>query len=231
MDSIDVLERVANTERPPLNAKEIEEIGNKLGSRAQTQEDIQGRPSNMATAFEGRADANTWSDELLGKIDDCFVEYFYEGGAPCSFLFFPACPQYLNRFSGYRNDVDRILRENPDLAPPYAREYFAYAMIWQLHGYKFPMPLGTASVIEAVHVLATRFCRGVCEVSTSLPVANSLPCPPRIGYLSMRGILLGEGLSTAHGLFVYARYSILQYINLFILSDCLVVGYLRLSGT
>ena len=160
----------------------------------------------MATAFEGRADANTWSDELLGKIDDCFVEYFYEGGAPCSFLFFPACPQYLNRFSGYRNDVDRILRENPDLAPPYAREYFAYAMIWQLHGYKFPMPLGTASVIEAVHVLATRFCRGVCEVSTSLPVANSLPCPPRIGYLSMRGILLGEGLSTAHGLFVSARH-------------------------
>lgn len=118
----------------------------------------------MEAAFEGRGDISTWTPALLDEIDDCFVNNFYDSRKLCDSLFFPGCADNLNRFGKYCTDVDRVLQTGVKV-PPYARTYFAYAMLWQTHGHKFPIPLGTKSVIEAVDTLAKKYRRGLREVS------------------------------------------------------------------
>jgi hypothetical protein len=150
----------------------------------------------METAFKGRSDLSTWGpgngEKLLDEIDKCFVNNYYEDGHPCNSLFFPSCADNLNRFDNYCMAVDEVLRTHND-APPYARQYFAYAMIWKKHGHKFPMPLGTKSLVEAVDTLAKKYCRGLREVSSSIfvycrvlpwsPLAHSKACHAQV-YLS-----------------------------------------------
>lgn len=124
----------------------------------------QAKLSTMEAAFEGRGDISTWTPALLDEIDDCFVNNFYDSRKLCDSLFFPGCADNLNRFGKYCTDVDRVLQTGVKV-PPYARTYFAYAMLWQTHGHKFPIPLGTKSVIEAVDTLAKKYRRGLREVS------------------------------------------------------------------
>jgi hypothetical protein len=168
VDSIDTIERLANTEQPPLKVRDITALIDKLSAKTEDEATIKDKLSGMATVFQGRASLSTWNPDILDKIDECFVNSFYDAGTPCSSLFFPKSANYMNRFTGYCGAVDRVFLSNPNTSPPYAREYFAYAMIWQLHGHRFPMPLGTASAVEAVNFLATKYHRGLSEVTISL---------------------------------------------------------------
>ena len=131
----------------------------------------------MTDAFKGRGDASSWNEELLAKINECFVRNYKDKDDPaapfCDSLFFPDSDNY-NRFTKYQMDVDKVLQEESHVAPRYAREYFSYyALIWQLKGRSFPVPLGTASVIDAVHQLATKYRRGLSEVSTVTEILST----------------------------------------------------------
>ncbi|KAI9445862.1 hypothetical protein H4582DRAFT_2052016, partial [Lactarius indigo] len=92
-------------------------------------------------------EANTEAevDEIREKLEKCFKDAYCVNDEPCESLFVPLSSDNDNRFEKYLMSVDKVLQNESQTAPPYAREYFAYAMMWKLHGYKFPMPLGTAS--------------------------------------------------------------------------------------
>lgn len=165
MDSVDTIERVANTEPPPLKAKDILDLRDRLSMYPAEKQEITKKLSGMATAFKGRSPLSTWDEVLLEKIDRCFVANFYDAGGPCASLYFPDSADYINRFTKYCSDVDLVFLNNANISPPYAREYFAYAMMWNIHGLKFPMPLGTASAVAAVDALATKYRKGLSEVS------------------------------------------------------------------
>jgi hypothetical protein len=196
VESIEVLERLVNPEKPPLKTEAIERLREKLLEEPSDAAEIEAELAEMGTAFERRGNASDWDENLLAKIDECFVKNYYESGVLNHSLFFPDDPENLNRFTRYCTDVDRVLLENTKIAPPYARPYFAYAMIWRKHGYKFPIPLGTASVIEAVNTLATKYKEGLYEVSGTLhpdfvispssPILHSLP---RIHRVSIHGTI------------------------------------------
>ncbi len=149
---------------PPLDLQTIEDLGMDLDS--QDPKAAQAKLAQTAESFKGRGDARSWTEALLGKIDKCFLDnYCDSAGDPCDSLFFPNNADNFNRFTRYCSDVDKVFQEQAVDAPPYAREYFSYAMIWKIHGYKFPIPLGTASVIGAFHHLATKYKDGLREVS------------------------------------------------------------------
>jgi hypothetical protein len=119
----------------------------------------------MEKAFIGRGNLENWSAEVLGKIDECFVKRYMNGDMPISTFFFPGNENgSYDLFLQYCGDVDQVLRLNESGAPPYAREYFAYYTIWQMRGFSFPVPLGTASVVEALHTIASLVPLGFTEV-------------------------------------------------------------------
>jgi hypothetical protein len=118
----------------------------------------------MERAFEGRGDPAAWSEDLLLSIDNCFKANYLRDGVPCDSLFFPDHPENHDNFQKYCADVNIILRDNYSSALPYVREYFSYAMMWRKHGHRFPMPLGTATVIGVVHDLAKKYRLGLSEV-------------------------------------------------------------------
>jgi len=153
--------------KPPLDITTLEAISTECANAHNTKA-VEDKLSAMANAFEGRGKANSWTEVLLGKIDECFRKnYCLDSGVPCDLLFFPEEPDNFNRFTQYCSDVDKVLLEEADEVPRYAREYFTYSMIWKVHGHKFPIPLGTATVIEAVHHLAMKYQCGLSEVSTA----------------------------------------------------------------
>ena len=104
----------------------------------------------MEKAFEGRGELTDWNYELLGEIDKCFVKHYMDAGEPVVSLFTPDCPDNFNRFAKYCADVDEVLAASAD-TPKFSREYFTFYSIWQLRGYGFPVPLGTASVVDALN--------------------------------------------------------------------------------
>ncbi|KAH9019230.1 hypothetical protein EDB85DRAFT_1896816 [Lactarius pseudohatsudake] len=171
IESIEVLERLANPNAPPLDKRIIDGVAiDLMESRYPAGLDEANKKlSDMTDAFKGRGDASSWNEELLAKIDECFVRNYKDKDDPaasfCDSLFFPDSDNH-NRFTKYQLDVDKVLQEESHVAPRYAREYFSYyALIWQLKGRSFPVPLGTASVIDAVHQLATKYRRGLSEYS------------------------------------------------------------------
>ncbi|KAH9028303.1 hypothetical protein EDB85DRAFT_1892595 [Lactarius pseudohatsudake] len=166
VESVETLERVANPARPPLEYEEIEELGQQLleANGDADVDAIREKLAKMKTAFEDMGDASDWTHELLGKIDQCFKEAYYVNEEPSESLFVPLSSDNDNRFDKYVMSVDKVLQNESQTAPPYAREYFAYAMMWKLHGHKFPMPLGTASVVEALHKIANKYPLGISEV-------------------------------------------------------------------
>jgi hypothetical protein len=50
----------------------------------------------------------------------------------------------------YYARVDTILRDNHSTLP-FTHEHFAYAMMWKKRGETFTVPLGTVSVLAALH--------------------------------------------------------------------------------
>jgi hypothetical protein len=164
VESVEVLERLANPEKPPLSMARIDTISDSLreplGDIDKAVENLEG----MKKAFDGRGDPRKWTPELLNEIDECFVNNYYDNGSVCNSLFIPDNEDNICRFERYCSDVDKVLTDNHATAPPFAREYFAYATIWKVHGRAFPIPLGTASVILAVHQLLRKHELGLTEV-------------------------------------------------------------------
>ncbi|KAH9048595.1 hypothetical protein EDB83DRAFT_2522862 [Lactarius deliciosus] len=175
IESIEVLERLANPNAPPLDKRTLDKVAMDLMGYPAGLEEADNTLSVMRDAFKGRGDTSSWNEELLAKIDECFVRNYKDKDDPtapfCDSLFFPNSDNY-NRFTKYQLDVNKVLQEGSHVAPRHAREYFSYyALIWQLKGNTFPVPLGTASVINAVHQLATRYRRGLSERALNDPLA------------------------------------------------------------
>ena len=131
------------------------------GDRAAIDEKL----ATMEKAFEERGDPRAWDPTILEQIDECFKKNFFHSGTAVDSLFFPEDADNINRFARYCTDVKIILRDNYKAVPRHAQTYFAYSMLWRQRGYKFPMPLGTATVIQEVHNFATKYRLGLAEVS------------------------------------------------------------------
>ena len=168
VDSIDVLERCANANKPPLKLDEIEDLAIKAITERPHSADTQTKLAEMKRAFLGRGDLQQWTEDVLAKIDKCFQDHFFTSGVVHDALFALDSPKAYIIFSQYQSAVDQILRENRATVPPYAREYFAYSMFWKERGYRFPIPLGTASVIEFIHSLTQKHASGLNEVRATL---------------------------------------------------------------
>jgi len=172
-----MLERLANTEKPPLDIDELEAIRIEFMDPKSDKAALRGRLKGMADAFQERGELTSWHHEMLDAIDECFVEHFMTNGNVSTALFVPDSATNANSFSAYCDAVDEKLRGKLDQRPKYAREYFAYYSIWQMQGYSFPVPLGTKSVVQSLNMLAHEFNAGFVEVRHLI----RLYCVPRIG--------------------------------------------------
>ncbi|KAI0004340.1 hypothetical protein BJV74DRAFT_793300 [Russula compacta] len=108
------------------------------------------------------------NEEVLAKIEQCFINNYYDLGNPHSTLFSLNSVDNQNQFTHYCTDVDQVLCQNGSTAPKYAREYFAYYSIWQMRKYTFLMLLGTATMSESLDHLATKYQQGLCECKVTL---------------------------------------------------------------
>lgn len=167
--SIEMLERIANESPPPLKVEEIESIRMAMLDPRKDINELKKKLESMVDAFKGRGALECWTPGVLAQIDDCFVKTYMERGEPIACLFFPSSGDNTNKFIEYCNNVDQVLRENASGAPRYAREYFGFYATWQMHRFRFPVPLGTASVVHALHLVASGIQRGMSEVSVSDP--------------------------------------------------------------
>ena len=166
VESVDYLERIANAEPPPLEFDEIERIKFSFDAPNADKAAIRESLQEMEVTFRQPGDLSSWTPELLDNIDDCFVNnYLDKNGDPVPCLFFPDNPDNLNTFRTYCSDVDDVLRLHTESAPTYAREYFSYYTIWQMRGWSFPVPLGTASVVGVLNKMAMQVREGFSEVS------------------------------------------------------------------
>jgi hypothetical protein len=178
VEYVDVLECMANLEKPPLDREAIKKIQRQLLNLASDKAILKGKLSEIERIFRGCGDMSKWNEELLAKINAQFVKrYLDDTGQPHDHLFFPNNPENLNTFTQYYQDIDHLLTMHPDLAPKYAREYFSYYAIWEMQGYAFPMPLGTARIVKTLDKLAARYSCGFCEMSVPL-VSEPLDLPP-----------------------------------------------------
>ena len=169
IESIEFLERIANEEKPPMDADEIDRKRLEMMSPNGDKEAVMKELNAMEEAFGGRGRIESWSPSVLDKIDACFVKHYMKGPTGDEIdkaLFFPHDAGNLNTFVKYHSEVDDILHRATEGVPRYAKEYFAYYTIWELRGYAFPVPLGTRSVVEALHRMTKRVQKGFSEVST-----------------------------------------------------------------
>jgi hypothetical protein len=166
MDSIAVLEHLANESKPPMKLEDIEYKRSQfvLADSEAVTSVLEQSLAPMKSVFQGRGDVTQWDCDVLAKVDECFTKHYHKAGVLAKTLFFPNNADNQNRFIGYCGDVDEVLRAAGSNAPKYAREYFAYYSIWQLQGLRFPMPLGTASVIGGLDSLLTKYRQGLSEV-------------------------------------------------------------------
>lgn len=169
MQSIEYLERIANTKKPPFTFVQLENIRFQLLTPNGDTPELRDSLEAMETEFQNPGDLAAWSPEVLDLIDKAFVKnYIQEDGEPVPSLFFPKSGDNLNRFMTYCNDVDNAIRTLEDMSPVHAREYFAYYSLWQMRGWSFPIPLGTASVVDILHRMLNGLKAGFTEVSTLL---------------------------------------------------------------
>ena len=181
-EGVEVLERLANEEEPPIRRVELEKIRNELAKPDCDKKELLKQLGVMKGPFRKRGDVKLWHGNLLEAIDTAFEEIFLPDGEekiPEWFLH-PHSNKYLDESSNYFVAVDRLLAKYSDLAPRYARDWFVYYSIWEVHGYKFPMPLVTSKVAAAVERLAQEFRSGMIEVSLGLVSHIFIGC----GYIS-----------------------------------------------
>lgn len=167
IESVETLERIANETPPPLGPQAIlKKIEDLAGTNDETKiKEIKDSLSEMDKIYvSGQGDLQKWKYELLDAIDDLFVKHFMSSGEPVEFLFSTNCFEYLNKYKKYRTEVGDLLVDPKYKAPKFAREYFLYSTIWEMRGFKFPVPLGTKSVFECLNKLASARRRGIEEV-------------------------------------------------------------------
>ena len=180
VESVENLERMCNEEAPPMTLAEINEKREAFYVSGWNPAEI-GRlreeMKDMEKTFRlGRGDLKQWEPEVLAKIDESFKAVYQSKGESFDIsLYFPDCRDSVEKFQRYCDKVDQILRENPSGCPPYAREYFAYYSIWEMRGYRFPVPLGTATAIEALDATAANCENGFIEVSDHDHMTSILP--------------------------------------------------------
>lgn len=177
IESVEMLEHICNDSVPPMSYKALDKKRLEFNREGADIKALGEQMTEMKTAFEDRGDLEKWVPDLMEKIDDCFVKNYMVDGEPVPSLFFPNSWDNYNHFVTYCDDVDKVLRTHRGRGPKHGREYFAYYSIWQLHGYAFPVPLGTRSVVYALHQIASKIRKGMIEVSISL--WNTHVFPPR----------------------------------------------------
>jgi hypothetical protein len=165
-----MLERIASPDEPPLDLGQLTSKRDEVEyTQPDEREEVLASLNDMEKVFmRGRGNLEQWTPEVLDAIDKCFRTLFMSGGEPIAQLFFPYDDQGIALFNEYCEAVDAVLLANADRIPPYAREYFTYFTIWEKRDYAFPVPLGTASVIECLHKMACRVRKGMIEVSISV---------------------------------------------------------------
>jgi hypothetical protein len=165
---VETLERIASPVEPPLGYQEIlKQIEDFAATNDETTlEELKAGLSEMDKVYlSGQGDLDQWRYELLDAIDATFVKHFVVSGEPVDYLFTINCVEYVNKYNTYRMEVDDLLVNSKYCAPTHAREYFQYSTLWEMRGYKFPVPLGTKSVIECLNKLASARRMGFEEVS------------------------------------------------------------------
>ena len=161
---MEILERLAKENEPPVRRSELEKIREALGKDGVDKTAVRERLGLMKEAFQKRGNVTRWSSAVLDKIDMCFEEHFTLNGELSGWVFYPDSAMNLNKADKYYAGVDRILATHADLVPRYARDWFAYFRMWDEQGYAFPMPLGTCSAVGIVEKLAVGNSVGIVEV-------------------------------------------------------------------
>jgi hypothetical protein len=166
-ESVETLERITNEKKPPLSLEEVVEKRNGLEDLRNTRKipELKASLGKMDKEYLcGRGNLKLWSRDILAEIDLIFTKYFMVNGEPLNYLFYPGNMDYLNTYALYRADVDEVLENHSDELPVHCRTYFQYSTIWQMRGYKFPVPLGTKTVVECLHKIASERRKGFLEV-------------------------------------------------------------------
>ena len=115
--------------------------------------------------LHGQRNLKLWSTEILAKIDMIFIKYFMNNGKLLRYLFYTENTDYLNTYTMYQADVDKVLYNHCDELPVHCWAYFQYLTLWQICRYKFPVPLGMKTVIECLHKIAGQWHKGFLEVT------------------------------------------------------------------
>jgi len=166
-ESVGILERLANEDVPPIRRGELDKIRDAYSDPASNKEDLDKQLSVMKTAFKKRGNLKLWDRDPLERIDEIFEECFMCDGEASSWLFARNNHTNLEQFGKYCLEVDRALAMFSDKVPRYARDWFAYYCIWEVHGYLFPMPLGTSKAVGALEQMAQTYRNGIVEVSSN----------------------------------------------------------------
>ncbi|KAH9983733.1 hypothetical protein BJV77DRAFT_1072649 [Russula vinacea] len=140
LESLEILERIANPKEPPLQMEDIEK----------KHDEVLQAGNNLALL------------KLLGKIDECFVKHYMDAGKLVDSLFTPDFPDNFNQFVKYCANVDEVLAASANTLR-FSREYFTFYSIWQLRGYSFPVLLRTALVVDALNKISMKLQNGFVE--------------------------------------------------------------------
>ncbi|KAI9442003.1 hypothetical protein BJY52DRAFT_1229270 [Lactarius psammicola] len=88
VESLEVLKWVVNPNKPPMVLSTIEPLVTKLLGMSSNITAIMQELSYMAEAFKGKGDSSTWIQDLLKKINQCFLNNYYDAKVLCNLIFF-----------------------------------------------------------------------------------------------------------------------------------------------
>ena len=94
-----------------------------------------------------------------------FIKYFMDNGKLLRYLFYPENTDYLNTYTMYLANVNKVLDNHCDELPVHCQAYFQYLTLWQMCRYKFPVLLGMKTVIKCLHKIADQWHKGFLEVT------------------------------------------------------------------
>ena len=156
-----------NEKTPPMSLEEIvakRDVLEDLRNKAKISK-LKMRLQEMDEEYlHGRGNLKLWSTEIFAKIDMIFIKYFMNNGKLLRYLFYPGNTNYLNTYTMYQANVDKVLDNQWDELPVHCQAYFQYLTLWQICRYKFLVPLGTKTVIECFHKIADQWHKGFLEV-------------------------------------------------------------------
>ena len=110
IESIEMLGRLCNKTKPPLELEELEEIRNAYLDPQSEKTELRKKLDGMKKAFEGKGDVKEWDYEVLNSIDECFFNNFMDVGKVSPVAFVPGNVDGINRYIKYCDEVDEVLR-------------------------------------------------------------------------------------------------------------------------